>query len=309
MERRDKERPMDWMPEFSRLLSIFSVFFYATMIALEALVARFQVAIARYRVPDSFASMSMGVGYLLAGAVTSGVTFAVLSFVYKVRFFTMSPDSLWSWIALFFLDDLCYYWFHRISHECRFWWASHVNHHSSEYYNLSTAVRQPWTGGITGTWLVWAPLGLLGFPPEMILIQQSINLFYQFWIHTEVIRRMPRWFELVFNTPSHHRVHHAVNPRYLDRNYAGILMVWDRLFGTFSPEVDEERARYGIVHNLDTFNPLKIAFHEWLGMARDVAGARSLREAAGCLFGPPGWRRQETAKQIRAAWEESRRAA
>jgi len=297
---------MDWMPEFSRLFSVVSVSFYAATIALEALAARFYLANARYRAPDSFASMGMGVGYLLAGAVTSGMTFAVLSFVYKVRFFTMSPDSVWSWVALFFLDDFCYYWFHRISHECRFWWASHVNHHSSEYYNLSTAVRQPWTGGITGAWLAWAPLALLGFPPEMILIQQSINLFYQFWIHTEVIHRMPHWFELVFNTPSHHRVHHATNPRYLDRNYAGILMVWDRLFGTFSPELDEERARYGIVHNLDSFNPLKIAFHEWLGIARDVAGARSLREAAGCIFGPPGWKQQQTAKHIRAAWEESR---
>ena len=143
----------------------------------------------------------------------------------------------------------------------------------------------------------------------MILIQQSINLFYQFWIHTEMIHRMPRGFELVFNTPSHHRVHHATNPRYLDRNYAGILMLWDRLFGTFSPELDEEPARYGIVHNLDSFNPLKIAFHEWLGIARDAAAARSPREAALCIFGPPGWRQHETANQIRAAWEKSRAGA
>ena len=148
-------------------------------------------------------------------------------------------------------------------------------------------------------------MALLGFPPEMILLQQSINLFYQFWIHTEAVHRTPAWFEYLFNTPSHHRVHHASNPRYLDRNYAGVLMVWDRLFGTFAQEVDEDPPCYGIVKNIDTFNPFRIAFHEWIAMARDLGSARSVREAAGLVLGPPGWRADgggSTSREIRAAW-------
>ena len=204
----------------------------------------------------------------------------------------------------FLLEDLTYYWFHRLSHERRFWWAAHVNHHSSQHYNLSTALRQTWTGGVAGTWALWLPLAFLGFPPAMIAIQKGISLVYQFWIHTEAIGKMPRWFEAVFNTPSHHRVHHARNPRYLDRNYAGVLIVWDKLFGTFQPELDEEPCRYGIVKNLGDFNILRVAFHEWAGMLGDVA--RHPRHALGYLFGPPGWSHdasRQTSCDLRAEWQ------
>jgi sterol desaturase/sphingolipid hydroxylase (fatty acid hydroxylase superfamily) len=203
------------------------------------------------------------------------------------------------------LDDFAYYWFHRASHECRFWWAAHVNHHSSQHYNLSTAIRQPWTGVLVGTWAPWFPLVLLGFPPEMIFVQSGFSLLYQFWLHTESIRRMPRWFEYLFNTPSHHRVHHAANPRYVDRNYGGTLMVWDRLFGTFAAESDQEPCRYGLIKNIDTYNPIKIAFHEWAAIVRDVRSARSLREVFRYVFGPPGWQpdgRGPTADNLRASW-------
>jgi sterol desaturase/sphingolipid hydroxylase (fatty acid hydroxylase superfamily) len=234
----------------------------------------------------------------------AGLIFGGLKLAYQMRVFDISSSSPWSWFVLFFLDDFTYYWFHRISHESRFWWAAHVNHHSSQEYNLSTALRQSWTGIIVGTWTPWIPLAILGFPPEMILAQQGFNLFYQFWIHTEVVHRMPAWFEYLFNTPSHHRVHHASNGVYLDRNYAGVLMVWDRWFGTFTPENDTAPPRYGLVKNIQTHNPLRIAFHEWWAMARDVAASRSLREAAGMIFGPPGWRADgngQTSKNIRAA--------
>jgi sterol desaturase/sphingolipid hydroxylase (fatty acid hydroxylase superfamily) len=170
---------------------------------------------------------------------------------------------------------------------------------------LSTAVRQSWTSVIVGTWTPWIPLAFLGFPPAMILAEQGFNLFYQFWIHTEAVKRMPRWFEYLFNTPSHHRVHHASNPRYLDRNYAGVLMVWDRMFGTFAEEREEEPPCYGIVKNIDTFNPVRIAFHEWASIVRDVFAARSWREAAGVVFGPPGWRpdgKGLTSANIRNEW-------
>ena len=143
---------------------------------------------------------------------------------------------------------------------------------------------------LVGTWAPWFPLLLIGFPPEMIFLQSGLNLLYQFWIHTEAIRRMPAWFEYLFNTPSHHRVHHASNPRYVDRNYAGMFMVWDRMFGTFAAERDDDPPKYGLIHNIDTYNPFRIAFHEWAAMFRDVRRARSLREFGGYVFGPPGWR-------------------
>jgi sterol desaturase/sphingolipid hydroxylase (fatty acid hydroxylase superfamily) len=205
-------------------------------------------------------------------------------------------------LACFLLEDLAYYWFHRISHERRFFWASHVVHHSSQHYNLTTALRQTWTGALGLTFLFWLPLVFIGFPPAMVLMFSAISLVYQFWIHTELIDRMGP-LEWVFNTPSHHRVHHATNPKYLDANYAGVLIIWDRLFGTFVKE--EERPTYGIISNLGTFNPFRIAFHEWAGIARDVARARSLREAAGYVFGPPGWSpdgSRQTSASLKAAW-------
>jgi hypothetical protein len=146
---------------------------------------------------------------------------------------------------------------------------------------------------------------LLGFPPAMVAIEKGVSLVYQYWIHTEAIQRMPKGFEAVFNTPSHHRVHHARNPRYLDKNYAGILIIWDRMFGTFQPELDEEPPRYGLVHNLGTFNPLRVAFHEWVGIGADLV--RSPRHALGWIFGPPGWSpdgSRDTSASLKAAWAE-----
>lgn len=280
--------------------------FFVLAVILEILLARFGVIKANYEGRDTMASLGMGLGRSVAAILTAGVTFAATVWVYQHRLFDIPFDAWWSWAAIFFLEDLTYYWFHRLSHERRFWWAAHVNHHSSQHYNLSTALRQTWTGGISGTWLLWLPLAFVGFSPAQIAIQQGISLVYQFWIHTEAIGRMPRWFEAVFNTPSHHRVHHARNPRYLDRNYAGILIIWDRLFGSFQPELDEEKCRYGIVKNLGDFNILRVAFHEWIGIGKDLLTARSPRDVLGYLFGPPGWSpdgSRETSATLRAQWE------
>jgi sterol desaturase/sphingolipid hydroxylase (fatty acid hydroxylase superfamily) len=158
---------------------------------------------------------------------------------------------------------------------------------------------------ISLSFLFRLPLFLIGFPPGMVFFVAGLNLVYQFWIHTEQVGRMPRWFEAVMNTPSHHRVHHATNPRYLDRNYAGVFIIWDRLFGTFEPERADEPCRYGVIRNLPSFNPLWAAVHEWVAIARDLVRARSLRDVAGYCFGPPGWKPgggAETADEIRAAW-------
>jgi sterol desaturase/sphingolipid hydroxylase (fatty acid hydroxylase superfamily) len=203
-------------------------------------------------------------------------------------------------VLLFFAEDLCYYAFHRVSHESRFFWAAHVNHHSSTHYNLSTALRQSWTTPLT-TLPFWLPLPLLGFAPWMIITEQAISLLYQYWLHTEAIGTMGP-FEKLFNTPSHHRVHHGRNAEYLDRNHAGILIIWDKLFGTFVPE--RAPVEYGLTKNLESFNPLVIAFHEWRQIAVDVAGARSLGDAWRYVFGPPGWSpdgSRQTSEQMRAA--------
>ncbi|MDX1580168.1 MAG: sterol desaturase family protein, partial [Alphaproteobacteria bacterium] len=213
----------------------------------------------------------------------------------------------WAFVLCFFAEDLSYYVFHRISHERRWFWASHVIHHSSQHYNLSTALRQTWTGQISGAFIFWLWLPLIGFEPAMVLFFQGVSLVYQFWIHTEMIDRMGP-FETVMNTPSHHRVHHATNPRYLDRNYAGVLIIWDRLFGSFVREEKADPPKYGIITNLGTFNPIKIAFVEWAGLIRDLLSARSWKEVWGYTFGPPGWSpdgSRRTSEMIRRNWHAS----
>jgi sterol desaturase/sphingolipid hydroxylase (fatty acid hydroxylase superfamily) len=279
--------------------------FFVLAVILEIVLARMGRANARYETRDTAVSLAMGLGSSIAGTLVGGVIFAASLWVYQHRIFTIPITAVWAWVVLFFAEDLTYYAFHRLSHERRFWWASHVNHHTSTHYNLSTALRQTWTGGIAGTWLLWLPLSFLGFPPAMVAIQKGISLVYQFWIHTEAIKRMPAWFEAVFNTPSHHRVHHARNPRYLDANYAGVLIIWDRMFGTFIPETGEEPCRYGTVKNLTSFNLLTNVFHEWIGIGRDLWASRSLREVLGYLFGPPGWSpdgSRETSHTLKAKW-------
>jgi len=292
---------MHWKPH---LADIFLAS-YLLAIAAEAALGRFGIVNSRYFAKDTFANLAMTVGNIAMNVMMAGTVTAGLYWAFKTHALEISPTAPLAWVVLFFLDDFTYYWFHRISHECRFWWAAHVNHHSSQHYNLSTAIRQSWSSVVVGTWMPWIPLAWIGFPPTMILTAQGFNLFYQFWIHTETVDRLPRWFEFWFNTPSHHRVHHASNPRYLDRNYGGVLIIWDRLFGTFVEESRDEKVRYGIVHNIDTFNPVRIAFHEWIAMLRDLLAARSLREAVAVVFGPPGWRadgRGATSAAIRAEW-------
>lgn len=253
-----------------------------------------------YATKDTFASLAMGVGNVGIAAVTKLGTFALMTWLYQYRVATL-PNLWWTWVLLFFAEDFCYYWFHRASHEVRALWAAHVNHHSSEHYNLSTALRQSWTTPFTAP-AFWLVLPLLGFAPWMVFTQQAISLLYQYWIHTEAIDRLPAPLEFVFNTPSHHRVHHGSNPEYLDRNHGGILIIWDRLFGTFAPE--RARVRYGLTENIRTFKPHVIAFHEWIAMARDARRAPTLRAALGYVLRPPGWRHDgqgKTAREVLAA--------
>ncbi len=258
----------------------------------------------QYGVKDTASSISLGLGNVFVGLFVKGIIFSIYLFLYQYRLFDIEA-TWWAWIILFFADDFSYYWFHRISHGSRYFWASHVVHHTSQRYNLASALRQTWTGDLSGAAIFWFWLPLVGFHPLMIMTMQAISLLYQFWIHTELIDRFPRWFELTFNTPSHHRVHHSSDVKYLDRNHAGTLIIWDRMFGTFVEE--EERPNYGLTKNVNTYNPVKIAFHEWASIWKDVTQPNiTPKDRFMYLFAPPGWSHdgsRKTSEQLRAEME------
>ena len=280
---------------------------FILLVLAEMLVARSRDR-RRYCPRDTLTSLGLGFGSTIAGLLLGGLVFALATWVWQYRLVDV-PWTWWAFALCFVLDDLAYYFFHRSAHRVRWFWASHVIHHSSQHYNLSTALRQTWTGFFSLAFVFRLPLFLIGFPPAMVFFCVGLNLIYQFWIHTEVIGRMPRWFEAVMNTPSHHRVHHAVNPRYLDRNYAGVFIVWDRMFGTWEPELDDDRPRYGIVKQLGSFNIVWAAVHEWVGIARDMWSAPGWRNKLGYLLREPGWSHdnsRETSETIRQRWRRSR---
>ncbi|MBV8970954.1 MAG: sterol desaturase family protein [Sphingomonadaceae bacterium] len=251
---------------------------------------------------DAFTSLTMGFGSTIAAILFGGTIVAAYEAAARLHLFDI-PITWWSGVLCFVVDDLAYYAFHRSAHRVRWFWASHVIHHSSQHYNLTTALRQTWTGFWSLSFAFRLPLLLIGFDVRLVLFVAGLNLIYQFWIHTETVGRLPAPLEWLLNTPSHHRVHHGSNPRYLDRNYGGVFIVWDRLFGTFEPE--EEPVRYGLVHNIASFNPVVTATHEWVAIGRDLWRARTWRGRWMALLGPPGWRedgRGSTADDIRAAW-------
>jgi sterol desaturase/sphingolipid hydroxylase (fatty acid hydroxylase superfamily) len=233
---------------------------------------------------DTATSLSMGVGSIVFDAIWKIPILLAYSLIY-----TLTPLRFeltwWTFLPLLVAQDLLYYWSHRSRHVIRVLWASHVVHHSSQRFNLSTALRQPWTGFTS--WVFYLPLIVLGVHPGVLAFLQSVNLVYQFWIHTERIDRLPRWFEFVFNTPSHHRVHHASQGSYLDRNYGGMFIVWDRMFGSFEPET--ERPVYGLTKNIETYNPVKVAFSEYAAIGHDLRAAGSWGDRLRLLFNKPGW--------------------
>ena len=241
-----------------------------------------------YEIKDTAASLTMGVGNLMVNLLAKALQFSIFTALHAFALFHIGYQW-WAWTLIFFADDFTYYWFHRVSHESRIFWASHVVHHSSQRYNLSTALRQTWTGSFMG-FVFWLWLPLVGFLPVMIMTMQALSLLYQFWIHTELIRTMGP-AERILNTPSHHRVHHGSNPKYIDRNHAGTLIIWDKWFGTFEPEDLADAPRFGLTTNIDTYNPVRIAFHEWVDMIRDVRSARGWRNKLRYAFGDPGWRK------------------
>ncbi|MCL4821126.1 MAG: sterol desaturase family protein [Vicinamibacteria bacterium] len=243
-----------------------------------------------YRLNDSVADLSCGVLDQVLDVFTKTLLFAGYLWLFEHhRLFDVPASAAWAWVVCFFGIDFLYYWFHRMSHEVNAFWAAHVVHHQSEEYNLTVALRQ---GALQGSfsWVFYLPLALVGFPPAMFLTLSSFNTLYQFWIHTRLIGRMGP-FEWFFNTPSHHRVHHARNPKYIDRNHGGTLIVWDRLFGTFVPEADEPV--YGVTTPLRTWNPVRANLAHWAALFSLAARATSWRDRLRVFVGRPGWQPAE----------------
>ncbi len=246
-----------------------------------------------YLTRDSVASISMG---LVSIATTAGwKALALLGYaaIYAyVAPWHLSTSQWYTWVIAILGVDLLYYAYHRIAHRVRLIWATHQAHHSSEYFNFATALRQKWNN--SGEILMWVPLPLLGLPPWMVFFSWSLNLIYQFCVHTERIDKLPRWFEFSFNTPSHHRVHHGMDQVYLDKNYGGILIIWDRMFGSFQAE--SFRPHYGLTKPVDTFNIWKLQTREYVAIAHDWRSATRLRDRLGYVFGPPSWQPRTAGK-------------
>jgi sterol desaturase/sphingolipid hydroxylase (fatty acid hydroxylase superfamily) len=261
--------------------------FFVALMIIEAIAYRLDHDDDRpgYDTRDTATSLTMGFGNVVINLFWKVALVAILAVAYEASPLRIPMDQPWAWVLLLLADDLCFYTWHRCSHQIRVMWAAHVIHHSSRHFNLSTALRQDWTPMFSLPFFI--PLAVVGFPPWAIILMQAISLVYQFGLHTEKIGKLPKPIEFVFNTPSHHRVHHGANHGYLDRNYGGVLIIWDRIFGTFREE--DDRVVYGLTKNVDSFNPLRVATHEWSDMIADVRSAPNLRTRLGHVFRGPGW--------------------
>ncbi|WP_438315398.1 sterol desaturase family protein [Streptomyces sp. HUAS TT3] len=259
---------------------------------------------AGYETKDAVTSLTMGIGSIFFDFLWKIPVVAIYTAVYELTPLRV-PFLWWTFLLMLFAQDFFYYWQHRGHHVIRILWACHVVHHSSRKFNLTTALRQPWTSATS--WPFYLPMIALGVHPAAVAFCYSVNLLYQFWIHTERIDKLPRPVEYVFNTPSHHRVHHASQGGYLDRNFGGILIIWDRMFGSWVPE--EDKPVFGLTKNIDTHNPLRVATHEYAAIARDVRAARSWRERAGRVFRGPGWQPAATPASAPAAAPAAEAAA
>jgi alkylglycerol monooxygenase len=263
---------------------ILSIPIFFILIGIELVVERFSHQ-KLYRLPDAIANLSCGITSQLSGLFMRVFAIGIYELVYtNLALFKLERNWAY-WLALFFLVDLAYYWAHRMSHEINLFWGGHVVHHQSEDYNLSVALRQS-SFQVVWTFAFSLPLALIGFETLDFALIAAFNTLYQFWIHTETINKMG-WFEYIFNTPSHHRVHHGRNPKYIDKNHAGTLIIWDRLFGTFQRE--EERPTYGITKPINSWNAVWANFNHYASMAKDLERIPGWRDKVRFLFKKPGW--------------------
>ncbi|MDX1918457.1 MAG: sterol desaturase family protein [Candidatus Caenarcaniphilales bacterium] len=262
--------------------------FFALGILVEA-IWYFLVRKEHYPWGESFASLVIFVSRFLVSGIQHSIIGGIFSFIYEHRFFTIELNNLLSWSLLFFGSEFFYYWYHRFAHTVRWFWVEHNVHHTPEKITLSAAYRLGLFGFLAGAWIFNAPLVLLGFHPLGVVSMIALNLLYQFWLHNDIIPKLG-WIEGIFNTPSNHRVHHASNEEYLDKNFGGILMIYDRLFGTYAEEPADQNLKYGITKPFNTLNPMVLAFGEFGRLIKDLSKARSPKEFWGYLFLKPGWK-------------------
>lgn len=228
------------------------------------------------------------IGRQAISLINLSIASPVFTYLWENRLMTMPLPSLTSFVILFFGQEFFYYWYHRAAHTMRWFWATHAVHHSPNQLTLASAYRLGWTGRITGTTIFFAPMALIGFHPDVIVGTLSLNLLYQFWIHATWIPKLG-FLEGILNTPSSHRVHHASNLEYLDGNYGGVLVIFDRIFGTYIPERDDIPCKYGLVHPITSYNLLKIEFDQWLSLFKDIISTKGLLAKVKLLIKPPGW--------------------
>ena len=284
-------------------LIVYSIPIFFLLIGVELLIVRMR-GLPYYRFNDAITNLSCGIGSQVSGIFMKFLTFGVYVIIYNHSPLSgRIPYNYLTIILLFLGVDFFYYWFHRLAHEISIMWGSHVVHHQSEEYNLTVALRQAWVQGAF-SWVFYLPLAFVGFDPYMFATIASLQTLYQFWIHTKVIDKMPAWFEYVFNTPSHHRVHHGVNPKYIDKNHAGTLIIWDRVFGTF--QLEEEEVVYGITTQPKSWNPLWLNFEYWIDLFKDTTKVHKPVDAVRMLTLAPGWKPADmggmlTYKEISAA--------
>lgn len=292
--------------------TVITLVFYFTFILIEAFSIRFLKARGQLNAKDNLTCIFMGLTSAVANGSAAFISVGAMYWAMQFQIVSL-PVTVATVVLCFIANDLRFYVHHRLAHRVRWPWAMHVVHHSSQHYNYSVALRQAWTKHFSGMLLLYVPLVIIGFDPAVILFVALVNSSYQFLLHTETIGKLPRWFEFIFNTPSHHRVHHANNPQYLDANYGGTLIIWDRLFGTFAEEDLDDRPVYGLVKNLDTFNPIKIAFHEYWGILQDqLQRGLTIKDRVLYLLAPPGWSHDGsrlTSEDIKREYYEARAEA
>jgi sterol desaturase/sphingolipid hydroxylase (fatty acid hydroxylase superfamily) len=264
---------------------VLSIPIFFILIGIEIIVERLTHS-KLYNLPDSIANLSCGITSQLSGLFLKIFAVGIYQLIFQIgALFTLERNWLY-WLSLVLLVDLAYYWAHRMSHEVNLFWGGHVVHHQSEEYNLSVALRQS-SLQVIWTFAFNLPLALVGFQTTDFVLISALNTLYQFWIHTETINKLPQWIEFIFNTPSHHRVHHGRNPKYIDKNHAGSLIIWDRMFGTFQQE--EERPTYGITKPLHSWNPVFANISHYIEMTKDLKQIRTWKDRIKYLFQKPGW--------------------
>lgn len=264
---------------------LYAIPVFMASIVIEALIAR-RRAPGAYDLPDALTSLHFGILSQVWGAFTRVIGFGIYVLAFEhLRVATLPADSVWVWVFALLCYDFCYYWAHRAGHEVNLFWASHQVHHSSEYYNLSTALRQTATGGFT-SWPFYIVMAVAGVPPMVFAVVGLIDLLYQYWVHTELVGKLG-WLDRVLVTPSNHRVHHGQNDYCIDRNYGGIFSVWDRMFGTYADERSDEKVVYGVRKPLRSWDPVWGNIHHFVTIARSVRDARGWRERLAHVFGPP----------------------